>query len=105
MMFTKYQGQELIDNTTNEWTTINGVNGYKFINKTDTAKYIFLPAGGYCDSYGHEYLLEYGRYWTSTYYGSAISHALGISSTTVWWRGDGSRYFGQSIRPVRPLEW
>ena len=46
MMFTKEQAQELIDNTTYEWTTINGVNGRKFTSKTDSSKYIFLPAAG-----------------------------------------------------------
>ena len=40
------QGLEMIDNTDSEWTTINGVNGYKFFNKTDFSKYIFLPAAG-----------------------------------------------------------
>ena len=38
MMFTKDQGQELIDNTTSEWITLNNTNGRKFINKTDTAE-------------------------------------------------------------------
>ena len=45
-MFTHTQGQELIDNTTSAWTTIKGVNGRKFTSKTDSSKYIFLPAGG-----------------------------------------------------------
>ena len=44
MMLTKDQGQELIGNTTSTWNSINGVNGRKFTNKTDTSKYIFLPA-------------------------------------------------------------
>ena len=46
-MFTQAQGQELIDGTNSTWTTINGINGRKFTSKTDTSKYIFLPAGGY----------------------------------------------------------
>ena len=45
-MFTQAQGQELIDGTNSTWTTINGVNGRKFTSKTDSSKYIFLPAGG-----------------------------------------------------------
>ena len=40
MMFTKDQGQELIDNTTSEWTTVNGVNGRKFTSKADSSKLI-----------------------------------------------------------------
>ena len=38
--------QELLYNTTNEWTQVNGVNGYKFTSKADTSKYIFIPAAG-----------------------------------------------------------
>lgn len=43
-IFTQTQGQELIDGTNSTWTSINGVNGRKFISKTDSTKYIFLPA-------------------------------------------------------------
>lgn len=45
-MPTKAEFQELCNNTTNEWTQLNGVNGYKFTSKTDTTKYIFIPAAG-----------------------------------------------------------
>ena len=45
-MFTQTQGQELLDGTNHTWTTIKGVNGRKFTSKTDSSKYIFLPAGG-----------------------------------------------------------
>ena len=44
---------ELFDNTTNEWITNfnnTGVNGRKFTSKTDTSKYIFIPASGYCNN-------------------------------------------------------
>lgn len=46
-MPTREQLIELIANTTYEWTSINGVNGGKFTSKTDSSKYIFLPAAGY----------------------------------------------------------
>ena len=39
--------RELLDNTTQSWATINGVNGRKFISKTDETKYIFIPNSGY----------------------------------------------------------
>ena len=41
------QIDELIDNTTSEWTTQDGVNGMLFTSKTDTSKSIFIPAAGY----------------------------------------------------------
>ena len=46
-MPTKDECQELYKNTTQSWVTINGVNGRKFTSKTDTTKYIFIPAAGY----------------------------------------------------------
>ena len=47
-MPTKDECQELYKNTTQSWVTINGVNGRKFTSKTDTSKYIFIPAAGSC---------------------------------------------------------
>ena len=38
--------EELVEETTNEWTQMNGVNGYKFTSKADPSKYIFIPASG-----------------------------------------------------------
>ena len=50
-MPTKAEIQELIDNTNHVWITNfngTGVNGMKFTSKTDTSKYIFISAAGYC---------------------------------------------------------
>ena len=52
-MPTKAECQELIDNTNHEWAenfNESGVNGIKFISKTDESKYIFIPAAGFIDS-------------------------------------------------------
>lgn len=45
-MPTKEEFDELLSGTTNEWTTENGVYGRKFTSKTDSSKYIFIPASG-----------------------------------------------------------
>ena len=45
-MPTPDQIQELLDNTTNTWTTQDGVNGRLFTSKTDGSKSIFVPAAG-----------------------------------------------------------
>ena len=45
-MPTPEQCQELIDNTTSEWTTQDGVNGRLFTSKKDSSKSIFIPAAG-----------------------------------------------------------
>ena len=68
-MPTKAEFQELIDNTTNEWVTNykgTGVNGRKFTSKTDTSKYIFIPAAG-CRSYSSfTDQGDYGLVWSSS---------------------------------------
>ena len=44
------QIRELIDNTTSEWTSLDGVNGRLFTSKKDGSESIFIPAaGGACD--------------------------------------------------------
>ena len=63
MMPTKNQVSELKYNTTYEWTTIDGVNGMKFINKTNSSKRIFIPAGGWFDGSTNSYTGSYGYYW------------------------------------------
>lgn len=65
-MFTKDQGQELIDGTTSTFTSINNVLGRKFTSKTDSSKYIFLPAGGSWDNMN--YAASDCYYWTTTWY-------------------------------------
>ena len=66
-MPTKAQCVELKDNTTSEWTTINGVNGRKFINKSYSTKYIFLPAGGDWYDTSNDYIGSYGYFWSATW--------------------------------------
>lgn len=46
-MPTPKQIQELIDNTTSEWTKMNGVKGRLFTSKKNPSKSIFIPAAGY----------------------------------------------------------
>lgn len=109
MMFTHNQGKELIDNTASEWTTINGVNGRKFVNKTDDSKYIFLPSGGLWrtdkthNNTTPEDVSIYSYYCSTTILSSNISWAwyLNFGSSLIR-MVDGLRYWGYSIRPVAP---
>ena len=92
--------QELLDNCTYEWTTLNGVKGTKFTSKIN-GNSIFLPAAG-CRCYGHlDGAGEYGGFWSSTqdpdYSGYACS--LYFSSGDAYWGYD-VRYYGRSVRPV-----
>ena len=101
MMFTKDQGQELIGNTTSTWISINEVNGRKFTSKSDTFKYIFLPAGGGWNGTTPYGTTTHGYYWSSTYYDSSNARYIFFSSDNLY-----MNYFyrsrGFSIRPVRP---
>lgn len=99
VMPTNEQQDELINNCTYEWTTVNGVNGKKFTGTNDGS--IFLPAAG--SRYGSELSNagSYGGYWSSTQYPSDTSYAYGldfISGGTS--TGSGYRIYGQSVRPV-----
>ena len=90
---------ELVNNCTWEWTTMNGVNGYKVKSKRNS-NWIFLPAAGWWGSslFGRGSL---GGYWSGSPYesGSDIADGLGFRS------GGHGRYWsyrcsGHSVRPV-----
>ena len=90
---------ELYDNCTREWTTLNGVNGYRVTGPNGNS--IFLPAAGY--RYGTEVYGQGadGYYWSSSLYGydSGYACSLGFYSSYFDWGYD-SRCSGQSVRPV-----
>ncbi len=94
------QINELLNNTTSEWTTLNGVNGRRFTSSNGGS--IFLPAAGYLwigrmFSDGSE-----GYYWSSTPSDEYDAYKLFF----FWYRAysDNTYYDksnGQSVRPVR----
>ena len=92
--------QELIDECTWTWTTMNGKNGYKVVSKSN-GNSIFLPAAGY---YYDTSLLSAGSdgtYWSSSLYESYSYYAryLGFYSGDHYTRYN-SRKLGGSVRPV-----
>ncbi len=91
---------ELLANTTSEWTTQNGVNGRKFTSKTN-GKSIFLPAAGYRWIGELLYAGSNGNYWSSTLIESRPYDArhLYFDGGGVY-TGDFYRYHGRSVRPV-----
>lgn len=89
------------------WTTMansagENVNGYKVSSKTDSSKFIFLPAAGY-RGHGGLYLGgSSGYYWSNSLYpsinyGGAYNFYL---SSTERRTGPDNRCSGLSIRPV-----
>ena len=61
---TKEQCQELISGTNQTWEVVNGVNGVRFTNKTDSTKSIFIPAAGYIEGTTKGDLNEWFIFWT-----------------------------------------
>ena len=96
---------ELLRGTTNQWIADyngTGINGRKFISKTDTSKYIFIPAAGSC----HD-----GSVYNVGHSGYVCSSSLQTSYPNTDWyltfgsdrcfMVNGNRYYGRSVRGVR----
>ena len=102
-MPTVEEWQELKDNCTWTWTTLNGVNGYEV--KATNGNFIFLPAAGY--RYDKRQTSSFcGIYWSSSLY---VIHIFGspnearnvtFFSDKIYVLQD-YRRIGCSIRPVR----
>ena len=87
--------------TTTEWTTQNGVNGM-LITSQRNGKSIFLPAAGYrLDiSLNNEY--NGGYYWSRSLNTNDGSNAYTLCfNWNIINCYNGSREYGQSVRPVR----
>ena len=96
-MPTDIEFQELIDNCTWNWTTINGVSGYEVVGPNGNN--IFLPAAGYRFGTSLRSDGSYGDYWSSSPRGTGTAYYLYFGSgrhRTNW----DYRYYGRSIRPV-----
>ena len=98
---TPTQIQELLDNTTTTWTTLDDVNGKLFTSKIDPSKFIFIPtAGGACNgsvpSSG-----ECGCVWSS----QSPAGYIGCGHYLIFYSGNaylnfGNRCVGFSVRGV-----
>ena len=93
--------EELLNNTTSEWTTQNGVVGRKFYSKTN-GNSIFLPAAGYRMGVNTGNAGNMGSYWTSSLQEDAQYGAKILYFTSNAAASDYAfyRYVGQPVRPV-----
>ena len=98
---TKDDFQELYDNTDNEWTTINGVAGRKFMKKTDHSVYVFFPAAGRGYGTSLNNRGSYGYYWSGSWYSAYNAYGLYFNSSSVTPQSSSSRYVGISVRAVQ----
>ena len=77
----------LISNTNYEWTSINGIDGAKFINKSDSTKYIFIPQSG---------LYTNGELCTNTFWGVIAALWTSTISTSYYYQDEGARFLKAS---------
>lgn len=97
---TRAELYELQDKCTWQWTTQNGVTGYKIKSKIND-NCIFLPTAGCRADKGVQYIGTSGCYWSSSLYDNESQKAFGLYISTGY-RGEGgySRSSGYSVRPV-----
>lgn len=94
------QIKELLEHTDSIWTSINGINGRKFISKQDSSKYIFIPASGYYDGSSVYGVGSYGYLWSSSRYSyPTYAYYLYFRSGGADVYDDG-RYVGCTVRGV-----
>lgn len=99
-MPTATEMDELINNCTWTWTTLNGVNGYQVTSKVNSNS-IFLPATGYCNGSNHSYIGSYGGYQSSSINEITPNYARRLYFNLDFIRSNNSnRYYGLSVRPV-----
>ena len=98
---TKDDFQELYDNTDNEWTTINGVAGRKFMKKTDHSVYVFFPAAGRGRGTSLSDRGSYGYYWSGSWLSADRAYSLYFYSSSVYPQDSNNRYRGCSVRAVQ----
>ena len=100
-MPTKEDWEELLDKTTAEWTTLNGVNGRKFTAANGNS--LFLPAAG--NRWGSELggAGSVGNYWSSSLYADFpyCAWTFYFNSVGQDMCGDPGRGNGFSVRAVR----
>ena len=99
-MPTREEWQELYQNTTCTWTTLNGVNGRLFFASNGSS--LFLPAAGYRLDSSLYLAGSYGYYWSSSLHAAYPSRAWILMFRSLdFFMSSNGRPYGQSVRPVR----
>lgn len=96
----KEQMEELVNNTTKEYTTVNGVPGYRFTAENGNS--IFLPFTGTRTGETINSENTLGAYWTADIDGVDADHGAALSLTEGNAQVNSANlYEGLAIRPVR----
>lgn len=100
-MPTDAEFQELYDNCTVVWTTLNGVSGRLFTSNVN-GNTLFFPAAGYCNGTSLNDSGSSGGYWSSTYSSATAARSLDFSSSSIDPQYLSSRRYGFPVRAVLP---
>lgn len=94
----------LVNGTTNVWETVDGVNGRRFTDNSNSNNSLFFPVGGRGEGNGL-IVPDQGWYWSSSFLTTNVySYDLIFDETHIISRdSNNSRYLGLLIRPVADL--
>lgn len=95
----RYDFQELYDNCTWTWGTLDGKNGYTVLATNGNS--IFLPAAGYGNGTSLYHFGSYGLYWSSSFNSSTGAYGLYFYSGGINPQHIDGRYRGFSVRAVQ----
>ena len=92
---------ELLANSTQDWTTQDGVEGCLFTSKV-TGNKLFFPAAGYREGAETKEAQTMGDYWTGSIYTTNTNYGYSLSFTNAGAKaGFAKRSMALSIRPVK----
>lgn len=97
---TKEEFQELYDNCTVEWTSLNGTYGMLFTSDIN-GNTVFFPAAGNFNGTSLNERGESGYYWSSTYFSAIEAYNLDFNSSDANPEVYSRRRFGFSVRAVQ----
>lgn len=98
-MPTSAEFQELVDNCTSVWTTLNGVAGRLFTSNVN-GNTLFFPAAGYYSGTTLSSRGSVGYYWSSSYLSATDARRLSFSNSGVYPQGNNVRRYGFPVRAV-----
>ena len=98
-MPTAAEFQELYDNCTVVWTTLNGMRGRLFTSN-ENGNTLFFPAAGRYVGTLLQYRGQGGDYWSATYVTAANASVLHFSSSAVSPQSAYARRYGFSVRAI-----
>lgn len=98
-MPTTAEFQELYNNCTSVWTTLNGVYGRLFTSNLN-GNQLFFPAAGYFNGPSNNSRGGIGDYWSSTYNSETRANIMSFYRSGISPENVGVRHYGFPVRAV-----